>query len=143
MTFGGNPELSSEDGDGSLSTHSPNYSSAVPVKWSPIIPNISSNGNINDVNKSHVAVDVGNNYSKIDPLGIFPKRSETEKYGSHGGEHVREKYPQLFLASHLAQLKNNEKYSNEIREHHSNSVYPTKVSINEATFIVLWRIILF
>ena len=135
MTFGGKPDhLSSEAGGDSLSTSSPNYSSAVPVKWSPIIPNVSSNVDINAKDKYNLAVDVVNDYSKTAPLGIFPKRNHSESLGSLGDELFREKYPQLFLANHLAQLKKNENYSNGLRKHHPNSEHSTKVNPNTPTF---------
>ena len=135
MTFGGKPDHLSSEADGdSLSTSSPNYSSAVPVKWSPIIPNVSSNVDINAKDKYNLAVDVVNDYSKTDPLGIFPKRNHSENLGSLGDELLREKYPQLFLANHLAQLKKNENYSNGLRKHHPNSVHSTKVSPTTPTF---------
>ena len=60
------------------------------------------------------------NYSQSDPLGIFPTRNDTEEFVGHGSVDIRDKYPQLFLANHLAQLKNDEHYANGKDEATSN-----------------------
>ena len=61
------------------------------------------------------------NYSQSDPLGIFPTRNDTEEFVGHGNVDIRDKYPQLFLANHLAQLKDDEHYGNGKEQQNSNT----------------------
>ena len=123
MTFGNSPNLAStNDENGESVTRPPNYSAAVPVRWSAIRPNNPTN----EVPKQQVVQAVNDleteerNYSQSDPLGIFPTRNDTEEFVGHGSVDIRDKYPQLFLANHLAQLKNDEQYANGKDEATSN-----------------------
>ena len=113
VTFGNSPDVvSSNDENGESVTRPPNYSAAVPVQWSQIRPNNPTN----EVPKQQVSQEGSElgteerNYSQSDPLGIFPTRNDTEEFVGHGSADIRDKYPQLFLANHLAQLKNDEQH---------------------------------
>ena len=103
-------------------TRTPNYSAAVPVQWSQIRPNNPTN----EVPKKQMSQEGSEldievrNYSQSDPLGIFPTRNDTEEFVGQGSVDIRDKYPQLFLANHLAQLKNDEHYANGKDEATSN-----------------------
>ena len=121
MTFGDTPNIDSSNENNESITRPPNYSAAVPVKWSHIRPNSPSNNipkkkeSLEKRNELGIAV---RNYSQSDPLGIFPTRNNTEQVSGHGSVDIRDKYPQLFLANHLAQVMNNEQ-SNNGKEQHS------------------------
>ena len=121
VTFGDIPGSSLISDDNESITRPPNYSSAVPVKWSQIRPKVPSNIHNQKETQSIIELDAGKNYSQSDPLGIFPTRNDTEQFGGPGSIDIRDKYPQLFLANHLAQLRNNEQYNNDIQQHHSSS----------------------
>ena len=114
-------------------TRPPNYSAAVPVKWSQIRSNSQSQiGKEHDSQTNNELDDTTvRNYSQSDPLGIFPTRNiTTERFGGNGqgSVDIRDKYPQLFLANHLAQVKNNEaQYNNNNEKHHSSSSPYSKV----------------
>ena len=106
-------------------TRPPNYSAAVPVKWSQIRANSQTQiGKEHDSQTNNELDDTTvRNYSQSDPLGIFPTRNiTTERFGGNGqgSVDIRDKYPQLFLANHLAQLKNDEQYANGKDEATSN-----------------------
>ena len=83
----------------------------MPVKWSQIRSNSQSSqiGKEHDSQTNNELDDTTvRNYSQSDPLGIFPTRNITaERFGGNGqgSVDIRDKYPQLFLANHLAQLK--------------------------------------
>ena len=116
-------------------TRPPNYSAAVPVKWSQIRANSQSQiGKEKDYQTNNELDDTTvRNYSQSDPLGIFPTRNiTTERFGGNGqgSVDIRDKYPQLFLANHLAQVKNNEEqYNNNNEKHHSSSSPYSKVQM--------------
>ena len=121
MTFGNTPKLASSlvDENSESITRPPNYSAAVPVQWSPIRPNSPTN-EVPKQKESQAANELDTeerNYSQSDPLGIFPTRNATDEFAGHGSVDIRDKYPQLFLANHLAQLKNKEQ-NNKGTEHH-------------------------
>ena len=124
VTFGNTPSFPSPNENNESITRPPNYSAAVPVKWSQIRPNGPSS-NIPEQKESLTRRNeleiVVRNYSQSDPLGIFPTRNDTEKVGGHGSVDIRDKYPQLFLANHLAQVKNNEQNNNGEDEKYSSS----------------------
>ena len=133
VTFGNPPSLTSSNEIDESVTRPPNYSAAIPVKWSHIRPNgPSSIGKRTNPNETENEIDTNTvrNYTKSDPLGIFPTRNDSEQFGGdgHGSVDIRDKYPQLFLANHLAQVKNNEEqYNNNNEKHHSSSSPYSKV----------------
>ena len=86
------------------------------------MPNASSRNP--SLNTNTINVDDGrnspNNDIDNDPLGIFPKRNETGHFGDLSAEqNIRQKFPQLFLANHLSQLKNSEEMTSHVQHHHS------------------------
>ena len=103
------------------------------MKWSQIRSNSQSQiGKEHDSQTNNELDDTTvRNYSQSDPLGIFPTRNiTTERFGGNGqgSVDIRDKYPQLFLANHLAQVKNNEaQYNNNNEKHHSSSSPYSKV----------------
>ena len=121
VTFGNTPSFTSSSEIDEAITGPPNYSAAIPVKWSHIRPNDPSNidKQTESSKKNELVTNMERNYSHSDPLGIFPTRNDTEQFGGdgHGSVDIRDKYPQLFLANHLAQIKNNEQNNNG-KEHH-------------------------
>ena len=118
MTFGDTPGSSSNSDDSTT----PNYSSAIPVKWSQIRPSDQASNLPNEeLIQNDIDIDIGNDHTQADPLEIFFKRNDSEQFDGSGSVDIRTKYPQLFLANHLAQLKNMEKYNNGINQHHSSS----------------------
>ena len=122
VTFGNPPSLTPSNEIDESVTRPPNYSAAIPVKWSHIRPNgPSSIGKHTNPNETENEIDTNTvrNYTQSDPLGIFPTRNDSEQFGGdgHGSVDIRDKYPQLFLANHLAQLKNKEQ-NNKGTEHH-------------------------
>ena len=124
MTFGNTPKLVSSlvDENSESITRPPNYSAAVPVQWSPIRPNSPTN-EVPKQKESQAANELDTeerNYSQSDPLGIFPTRNATDEFAGHGSVDIRDKYPQLFLANHLAQLKNDEEYGSGKEQQNSN-----------------------
>ena len=124
VTFGNSPNpASTSDENGESVTRPPNYSAAVPVQWSQIRPNNPTN----EVPKQQMSQEGSEldievrNYSQSDPLGIFPTRNDTEEFVGQGSVDIRDKYPQLFLANHLAQLKDDEHFGNGKEQQNSNT----------------------